>query len=139
MKPKISPEEYRNLLSALELDTLYLIDLSSKYNEEVNCPNLKLDINEKHTFSQEGSILKIIYSYKLMAIDESANTSAIVISTKYIVRYNLTKDVLITKDFMSVFSELTLGMLLWPYFRELVSNVIFRMGLPPLVLPLKKR
>lgn len=139
MKPKISPEEYRNLLDALELDTLYLIELSSKFNEDVNSPSLKLDTNEKHSFLQEGSILKIIYSYKLMAIDESTNDPAIVISTKYTVRYNLTKDVSISKDFMSVFSELTLGMLLWPYFREMVSNVISRMGLPPLVLPLKKR
>jgi preprotein translocase subunit SecB len=138
MKPKITPEEYRNILSAIELDTLYLIDLNSKQNEEISCPNLQLDIQEKHTFAQEGSILKINYSYKLAALEENTEASAFTMSAKYVIRYNLIKDVAITKDFMSVFSEMTLGMLLWPYFRELVNNTIYRMGLPPLVLPLKK-
>lgn len=139
MKPKISPEEYRNILESLELDTLYLTELNSKFREEYVSSNLRLDIDEKHTFQQENSILKVFYFYKLFAKDESKEDSAIFMQAKYTVRYSISKDVLITKDFMKVFSDLTLEMLLWTYFRELVNNTVYRMGMPPLVLPLKVR
>jgi preprotein translocase subunit SecB len=139
MKPKISPQEYRSILDSLELDTLYLVDLNTKLNEEFVSPSLSLDINEKHTFEQENTILKITYTYKLSANDESKENAALTVQAKYAVRYNITKDVTISKEFMKVFSELTLGMLLWPYFRELVNNTVYRMGMPSLVLPLKVR
>lgn len=139
MKPKISPEEYRGVLESLELDTLYLVELNSKFKEEFVSPSLNLDINEKHTFEQENTICKINYTYKLSAIDESKENAAITVQAKYAVRYNITKDVIISKEFMKVFSDLTLGMLLWPYFRELVNNTVYRMNMPSLVLPLKVR
>ena len=101
--------------------------------------NFCLEIDEKYTFEQESTILKIIYTYKLSAKDESKEDAAIKVQAKYVVRYNITKDVTISKEFMKVFSDLTLGMLLWPYFRELINNSVYRMGMPTLVLPLKVR
>lgn len=139
MKPKISPEEYRNIIESLDLDTLYLVELNSKFKEEFVSSNFCLEIDEKYTFEQESTILKIIYTYKLSAKDESKEDAAIKVQAKYVVRYNITKDVTISKEFMKVFSDLTLGMLLWPYFRELINNSVYRMGMPTLVLPLKVR
>ncbi len=138
MKQKISPEEYRNILVSLELDTLYLTEINSKYKENMISSNLKLDIEEKNTFEQENEILKVYYSYKLTAKEEFKEESAIIIQAKYVVRYNLNKDLIITKDFMNIFTEITLGMLLWPFYRELVNNIINRMGVPSLILPLKR-
>jgi hypothetical protein len=139
MKAKISPEDYRNILEALELDTLFLSELNTKFKEDFISQALKLDIAEKYSFVQENNILKIAYGYKLTAKDESLPDPAVSLLAKYTVRYQINKDVQITIEFMKVFSDLTLGMLLWTYFRELVNNSVYRMGLPPLVLPLKKR
>jgi preprotein translocase subunit SecB len=139
MKPKISPEEYRNIIESLDLDTLYLVELNSKFKEEFVSSNFCLEIDEKYTFEQESTILKIIYTYKLSAKDESKEDAAIKVQAKYVVRYNIANDVTISKEFMKVFSDLTLGMLLWPYFRELINNSVYRMGMPTLVLPLKVR
>jgi preprotein translocase subunit SecB len=100
---------------------------------------LRLNIDETNTFVQEGNLLKIIYTYKFSAKNEAKEDATISINVKYTVIYTLTKEVQVTKDFMKVFSDLTLGMLLWPYFRELVTNTIYRMGYPQLVLPLRKK
>ena len=94
---------------------------------------------EKHTFEQDKTTLKVFFTYKLSAKDELKDDAAINIQAKYVVKYNITKDVIISKEFMNVFSDLTIGMLLWPYFRELINNLGYRMGIPPLVLPLKVR
>jgi preprotein translocase subunit SecB len=139
MRPKISPEEYRNILDSLELDTLYLTELNSRFKENFVSSSLSISIEEKDTFEQKDSILKVYYTFKLFAKDEAKEDPALSMQAKYTVRYKISKDIVITKDFMKVFSDLTLGMLLWTYFRELVSNTIYRMGMPPLVLPLKKR
>lgn len=139
MKPKITPEEYRNILEALELDTLYLSELNTKFKEDFISSNLRLGIEEKNTFVQEDSTLKVFYSFKLTASDETKTEPAIYIFVKYTVRYKILKEILITKEFIKVFSDITIGMLLWAYFRELVNNTTYRMGMPPLVLPLKKQ
>lgn len=139
MKPKISPADYRNILEALELSTLFVTELNSKLKEGNASDALRLNIEETYSFTQESNILKIVYSYKFSAKDDAKDEAAISITVKYTVVYTLTKDVTITKDFMKVFSDLTLGMLLWPYFRELISNTIYRMGYPHLVLPLRKK
>lgn len=139
MKPKISPEAYREILSALELDTLYLNEINSKFREDCVGKKLLLNIDETNTFNQESNTLKVIYSYKLTAKDASLEEAAITIHAKYVVKYRVMKEVLISKDFMRVFSDLTINMLLWTYFRELVSNLVYRIGMPPLTLPLKKR
>lgn len=139
MKPKISPEDYRNILEALELSTLFVTELNSKLREDDASDRLSLKIDEANSFVQEGNLLKIIYSYKFSAKDDAKDDAAISINVKYTVVYTLTKEVQVTKDFMKVFSDLTLGMLLWPYFRELINNTIYRMGYPQLVLPLRKK
>ncbi len=139
MKPKISPEEYRHILESLELDTLYLSEISSRLREEFLTQTLHLDVDEKELFSQENNTLKVSYNFKLTAKDESMDEPGIFLQARYIVRYQITREVQVTKAFMKVFSDLTVGMLLWPYFRELVNNMVYRMGMPPLVLPMKKR
>ena len=139
MKPKITPSEYRSILEALELDTLFLSELNTKFREDLISSNLRLGIEEKNTFIQEDSTLKVFYSFKLTASDESIAEPAISLFAKYTIRYKISKEIQITKDFIKVFSDITIGMLLWTYFRELVNNTTYRMGMPPLVLPLKKQ
>ncbi len=138
MKPKISPEDYKNILEALDLSTLFVTELNSRLKEENASDSLQLNIDDAYSFVQNSNLLKIGYNYKFTAKDDAKDDAAISISVKYTVIYTLTKEVIITKEFMKVFSELTLGMLLWPYFRELVTNTIYRMGYPQLVLPLRK-
>ena len=139
MKPKISPEDYREILSSLELKTLFLKEINSEFKEELLSQALILDLKEKSSFTQIGRNVNIIFKYQLKAKDADKEAAAITVNATYIVQYGQDKDIQITNEFMKVFEEMTLGNLLWPYFRELTSNMIYRMNLPPLVLPLRKR
>jgi len=139
MRPKISPEDYRTILQSLELNTLFLLESNSKLKEEYLSETLILNIDEKYTFEQKSNLLTVYYNYKLIAKAEEQQEAAFVLSAKYAVKYSITKEVQVTKDFMKIFCDLTLGMLLWTYFREFVNNTVYRMGMPPLVLALKKK
>ena len=121
------------------MSTLYVNESNCKLKENYTSDSLRLNIDESNSFVQESNLLKIVYSYKFNAKDETKDDAAITINVKYIVIYTISKEIQVTKDFMKVFSDLTLGMLLWPYFRELINNTIYRMGYPQLVLPLRKR
>jgi preprotein translocase subunit SecB len=139
MKPKITPDEYRSVLNSLELDTLILIELKSKLKEEFISPKLGLSFKEKNTFQQEGNTLKVYYSFNLTAKDDAKEEPGISIDAKYVVLYSISKEIIVSNEFMRIFCDLTVSMLLWTYFRELVNNVVYRMGMPPLVLPLKRK
>jgi preprotein translocase subunit SecB len=138
MKPKISPEEYREILKNIRLDTLYLVEITAKYNEDYISNSLSLDIKEKYNFEQKDNILKVFYIYNLTAKDDKFEKAAMNIRVKYVVKYNIVKDITIKKEFMDIFSDLTISLLLWTYFRELVNNTVYRMGMPPLILPMKR-
>ena len=138
MKPKISPEDYREILSSLDLKTLFLKDLKADYNDEFLSQALNLEIKEKIEFKQDGRNVNFTFRFILKAKDSDKNDAAISLTATYIVQYLQNKEIEVTKDFTDVFHKMTLGMLLWPYFRELTSSTIYRMNLPPLVLPLRK-
>jgi hypothetical protein len=139
MKPKISPQEYRLILEALELTNISLIESTFKLKDEKISKTLNVDIDEKFSFEQKGNILLINYLYKLQAQSPEVTEPAIVLSARYSVKYTISRDVTITKEFMKVFVDLTVSMLLWTFFREYVNNSVYRMGMPSLILGLKKK
>jgi preprotein translocase subunit SecB len=139
MKPKIPPQEYRSILEALDLTSISLIESSLKLKEEYISKSLALDINEKPSFNQDGNTLVILYSYKLSAKNEEQAEPALIISAKYSVKYKISKEIIVSTEFMKIFTDLTVSMLLWTYFREYINNMVYRMGMPPLVLGLKKK
>jgi preprotein translocase subunit SecB len=140
MKPKISPQEYRTILESLELTSVSLIESTSKLKEENISKALAVEVDEKNAFTQNGNTLVIAYNYKLSAKNEnSADEPAVLISAKYSIKYKISKELAISKEFMRIFLDLTVSMLLWPYFREYVNNLVYRMGMPTLVLGLKRK
>ena len=139
MKPKISPDNYRSTLSLLELKALCLKDCEAKYKEDYLSQALKLDIKEKASYTQDDRNLFITYKYQLKAKDTEKDNPAVMLNAVYVVQYEKSQEVIVTDDFFEVFQDLTLGMLLWPYFREFTNNMIYRMNLPPLLLGLRKR
>jgi preprotein translocase subunit SecB len=138
MKLKISPQDYNEILSSLELKTLFLKDIKAENKEEYLSQSLEIDIKEKVEFKQEGRNVNFTFKFSLKAKDQEKEGAAISITATYTVLYAQNKDIAITAEFVEVFNKMTLGMLLWPYFRELTSNTIYRMNLPPLVLALRK-
>ncbi len=137
-KPKIAPEAYAHILQNIELSSIYLIETKSKLEEGNHSKQLDLNVKEKFKFEVIDRKLQVIYGYQLVAKGEDKEKPFIDITVSYKILYAILDDVEITKDFMDVFSELSLSFIVWPYFRELVQGLISRMNLPPLTLPMRK-
>ena len=137
-RPNISPEKYREVLERIELKDIYLIESKSKVDEANRAPKLELIINDKNIFSTSGDELKVISRYSFKAKAEDLTKPFVEIVVKFQLVYDIRDNVEVTKDFFDVYEELTLGFMVWPYFREYIQNSLTRMNLPPLTLPMRK-
>ena len=139
-KPVISPEEYANILSSMSLSQILLNDCSSKKHEVKSKGGaIDLDISMKLGYEQNASEVSFITTYKLDGVKRSEGTEEKVfaITASFQLSYMKTKEIEITKEFVNVFKDNSIELVSWPYFRELVQNMISRMGFPPLTLPSK--
>ncbi len=136
-KPKISPEEYQSILETISLQNIRLVQINAKLNEDFLGDNLTLNLHEDYKFEQNNNELIFYYTYRLSIIGPDENP-AVKITAKYRITYHIESNIRVPRDFVKIFVNLTLSLLLWTYFRELVSNLIYRMGLPPLTLPMKR-
>jgi preprotein translocase subunit SecB len=139
MKPKIKPEEYNRILASLELKTMFLRETRTRFDEGLVKSEITIDVSETSSFEQKPGMLEVEYAFKLTGRSPEITTPCVTLHAKYLVRYKVSGTTRVTKEFMNVFSEMTVATLLWSYFREFVNNMVYRMGLPPLILPLKRR
>ena len=99
---------------------------------------MQIDIKEKEKFDQEEKGLKVLYTISLKGKSPNFDKPAVEISVTYNIYYSKKEKLQISEDFFEPFSKFILGMMVWTYFREFVQNMIGRMNLPPLTLPLKR-
>lgn len=141
MKPKISPEEYNKIIKLLSLEDITLIDCSFKL-KEVNLKGgtISLNVNEKCTMkdSEKNVVFYPSFTIEGFVDDETNKDSLFVIKLKYITAYSKNSNTAIGEDFLTVFKEISLSNIMWPYYRELTQSLISRASLPPITLPLRK-
>ena len=137
MKPKLSPQEYRDILKLIELKSINLKEISSKFPDEPP-KEVTLKIKEKGSFSQDHSILKVSYGFKLIGKENNKDESSFSISSEFILVFSVSGEKEISVEFFDIFKDYLVSMTAWPYFREIVSSLISKANLPPLFLPMRK-
>lgn len=141
MKPKISPEEYNKIIKLLSLEDITLIDCSFKL-KEINFKGgtISLNVNEKCTMkdSEKNVVFYPSFTIEGFVDDETNKDSLFVIKLKYITAYSKNSNTVIGEDFLTVFKEISLSNIMWPYYRELTQSLISRASLLPITLPLRK-
>ncbi len=138
MKEKITPEEYKTILDSIEIDQISIIESKSKYDKSKLTNNLDLVIKEKQEFSQDELGLNIKYKFVLKGQSADLDKAAVEISATYQMVYLKKNKIEIDSNFYEPFTKFVLSLMIWTYFREYVQNMVYRMNLPPLVLPLKR-
>ena len=139
-KNQLSPEEYSNILSSINLASIVLNDCNTKrYDVKSKGGMVNLDIAMKLKHDQDTNNAYFIATYKLDGMKESKGEkeSVFTISASFLLTYTKTKEIEMPKDFVDIFKENGIELVSWPYFREFVQNMITRMGYPPLTLPNK--
>lgn len=136
---KLSPEEYQRVLEGLQLLGLDLENCTMKSmpNSSDGIENLSNNIDSsqanfepcpdgtvivKHRYSQRTKIgKKVIFS----------------LDATFRLVFQAREE--FTDDFFAIFRNFSLDLYTWPYFRELLSNLSSRTGMPSLTLPMLKK
>ena len=139
-KYKLSPKEYRELLSKVDLDDITLVELKTKYSEGSIKEDIDINIKETSKNSIEGNILKIYMLCSFLAKNKDTKEELIKISARYRINFDISGDSIdISDEFVKILTENTVRITIWPYFRQELQSIMSKMNLPQIVLPLKRR
>ncbi len=132
---KISKKGYENFINGLTLKEIKIVSCSAEVKENFSTPaNLKLTEHTKYV-KKSGRFIAYI-EYKLEGIKKGEKKKGFEVKVEYKVSYDT--EIPITNEIFKIFSQTSLRLHTWPYFREIVNEMTIRMGLPPLVLDVLK-
>jgi len=135
IEKEVSPAQYREMLKHLELRDVYLKEVNSiLYSKEIE-KSAKLNFKESFHIIQlnkEDALLQADYEINA----KSGKRNIFKIRAKYDIFFEMTES--LPEEFFLLYSRHSMPLQTYPYFRELVNSIISRMGLPPLVLGLRK-
>lgn len=139
-KYKLTPQEYRQLLSTVDLDEITLVEIKTKYSEESIKENIRLTIKETSKNSIDGNTLKIYLLCSFNAKNKDTKEEIIKINLRYRIDFDIIGEIDdISDEFIKILTENTVKITIWPYFRQEVQSIMSKMNLPQIVLPLKRR
>lgn len=135
-KEKVSPDVYNKFIDGLNLLEIKLIYSEAKIEEDF-FPPAEVETEEKKSYKtlKEGKFV-VTHEYKLKGRENGKKEAGFYINVIYKVIYQSKTS--ITKKIFGVFSEISLPLHTWPYFRQFVQEMTSKMGLPPLTLGLLK-
>ncbi len=134
-KKKIPPKKYNELLQHINLRDIFVTEINSKLFERNFPGSAKLQFDESTNLKDFGEdLVEIEVLYKLKAKNGRKKVFDILI--KYSVLFELDKEV--PEEFFMIYSKHSLPLQTFPYFREYINTILSRMGLPQLILPLRK-
>ena len=135
-KYKISPKDYHKILRGVEIRSISLIDLSYRcIKDEIERNPVRLDLKTDASMKKQvDGIASIEFSFTMTGKIE--RKVALKITGKYLTEFMTVDE--ITEDFVAVFKDYSLKLLMTPYLRDLFYSISMRSDLPGIVLPLLK-
>lgn len=132
----ISPAQYREFLSKVQIAELSLKKVSSEIFKEKFLPENKptVSISDSYNITSSDKNIKIESSFELkVTVDKSEE---IILFLNALHEIILIPESKFPSPFWNIYKSATLPLKIWPYFRELVQNITSRMNIPPLTLPI---
>ena len=131
-------ERYNQFNNGLALVNIRMKKLSCEFDDEkldVPPETQKVYIN-KNSYYQvlADNFVRVFQDYTLkIANKEDENDVFVKIETTFLLDFQVGGP--IDNEIFNIFSESTVLIDSWPYFRELVQNSLLRMGLAPVIIP----
>jgi len=132
---KLSPKKYNELLQYLELKDLYLKESRCELHSRNLDDNASIEFREKAgkvNLVENTASIEIAYDLNV----HSKESKILTISAKYVIIYEVAQK--LPEEFFEIYTNFTLPIQTFPYLRELVHSTTTKMGLPHLLLPLRK-
>jgi hypothetical protein len=139
-KYKLSPQDYRQLLSNVDLESITLVESNSKYSENSFNDNIDVSIKETSKSVIDNGILKIYLTCKFLIKSKETEEEFIKVISKYRLDFKFDMEAqLLSDEFVKILTDNTVKITIWPYFRQDLSDIVSKMNLPSFILPLKRR
>lgn len=136
VKKKVSPRSYNKFINGLELLEIKLVYSESKAEEDFSLPaEVETEDSKDYKQLEEGKFI-VTHEYKLKTIEKGKKKAGLQINAIFYLIYQ--SEIPITDEIFEVFSEISLPLHTWPYFRQFVQEMTSKMGIPPLTLGLLK-
>lgn len=129
---KLSPAEYRKFIKGLELKELKVVFTKASVKETFKPPaqiHIKADSEYKKLKNKK---IKILQKYELECLKKGKDKPGFLVEVHYNILYST--EILITDEIFKIFSQTSVRLHTWPYFRQFVHQMTMLMNLPPLVL-----
>jgi len=134
-KEKLSTNIYNEFIDGLNIIGIKLIYSEAEVKEGFS-PPAQIFTEEKKSYKKlEDNKFIVKHEYKLSG-NKKGEEEGFFINVIYDVTYK--SKIPITRKVFDIFSEISLPLHTWPYFRQFVHEMTARMGLPPLILDLLK-
>lgn len=134
-KKRIPAAKYNKLLGHLILQDVYLKQAKTVLFSRNVSSGASLSFNESAKIVKRGAdsaLIEVSYLVKAAA----GKRRVFEVAAKYYVEFRY--DAELTEDFFVLYNTYSLPFQTFPYLRELVNTSVSRMGLPSLILPLRK-
>lgn len=132
---RLSPEKYNKLLRRIELRDITLRDIRASCG--VGHFEEKVYLLLKETAEiEDGSTDNVTFAISYDLKGKYKRRNAFSVKATYAVTFDLNDE--LPDEFFEIFKQTSLPLYTYPYFRELANSSISRMGLPPLILPLRR-
>jgi preprotein translocase subunit SecB len=121
-------------LKDLELVSIELIESSLKKTEKFNPPaviSIKSESSYK-TLKNKKESFAVYYKFVLMGRQKGKKKDGITVSAHYKVIFKNTQK--LNDEIFNDFFQFQLDVIVWPYFRQFVQEMISKANLPPLTL-----
>ncbi len=135
LENKISPKKYNEYLKHVDIADIYLKDFKSTLSTRIFEGKANLQFKEKInlvSYLEKCAIIENSYLIKA----KTGKKNIFKIEATYTVVFTTEKE--LPKEFFEIYNTHSLPLQTFPYLRELVNSTISKMGLPPLILPLRK-
>jgi len=130
----MDPENYRNLLKKLNLESVRLIKSDSVLNLD-NKSDGSVNIKDKVKIKETPEhIVLIDHTYILTVKAENTDSMFLKLSATFQLLFSIDFDY--NEEFFDIYKNISLPLTTYPFFREFVFNTTARMNIQPLTLPL---
>lgn len=131
----ISPDEFHKYLGCVELQSIVLKSLKADLRRGMGSGDGRYDFSEVPKLVKncdESAEVEVAYFIKA----KSGKKIVTEIKVKYLVGFKLNKP--LPQEFFVLYNHYSLPLQTFPYLRQCVHSLFSQMGLPPLIMPLRK-
>lgn len=136
-----SEPDYREFLRSVKLYIIALDEISTKINRDAYWERSKDEkaivrtINAAYKADDvDGGHFDVLASFTIKLAARDDDSSLLTLTCKYRAHFHANFD--IKDSFAERFAKSEAKIVIWPYFRQLVSDVTGRMYIPPVIVPL---